>query len=1092
MLNFIFGGSGSGKSTLVSERILSDLRDNKKVILIVPEQQTLSYERIYTKLTEGRSALDLEIMNFSRISDAIFRRFGGLSYNYINGGARLLLMWKTLESLSPSLTQFRRITLSDSAFISRMLSTISELKNCAVTPTALNEAAQMSREENPSLSGKLSDLALIYSAYDQLLKSGYDDPADDLTRLCEKLSEHNFFGGINVYIDSFTGFSAVEYEVLAQIMKQSEQMTVSLCISDAPQTDRRSSKADLFGEARETVARLRRIARKNGVQEGDVFTLESGKRFANEELKLLESNLFRFGSAVCCKEDRCEHISVLRAQDDFDCARMIAQTILKRVINDGLHFSDFAVVARDAEKYRGIIDSAFERSGIPYFMSQKEKLTDKPIFRLIMAALGVVSSGWQLRDVITYIKTGFTGLTPDECCVLENYAASWRISGKRWTDGVLWTMNPYGYTDVVNERTHAILSEVNELKVRLAQPLERLCDSLSGKCSVKDACTALYRYLCEIGVSDMIDGELCDAASWNAVLEVLDQTVSVMPELEVDADSFRRMLAMSMGSADIGRLPHGMDEVVIGSAPMLRADNIKDVFIIGVNDGEFPGTNEASGIFSLRDLEILARTGVDLGFDREIALDAELFFFYRAATAASENVTFFHTALDSAGAEKRSSYFCEHIKKLFPSCITESSSLPEDTVWCYREAVETAAIHPQSAAGEALRRIYKGDAEIYSRLCMADMPISSEDDRVSAKTASELFGGNLTMSQSRLECYEKCAFSYYCKYILKLAEETQPDFTGRDIGSFTHHLLESFMRESAQGGFADISEEEIRSSIERIASGYIAAVCGGQTELSARLTELFSRLCRSSVSIAADILSEIKQSGFKPEYFELPIGYSSEDGVPAMAIPIGDGTSANVIGRIDRVDTYEKDGTLYVRVVDYKTNTKKFSLDNISKGLDMQLLLYLFSIWKDPKKRLLAEREADRILPAGIMYYNARVSDVMLTGGYGKDSEDTETAAHIERSGLFLSDEAILRAMEEKLEGRFIPVKAKSGGFTASSRIKSEEEFEALMHQMKATVGRICSDMKSGNAKADDGSERDIDSCQYCGMRPICRKRRTQ
>ena len=41
MIEFILGGAGSGKSALVLKRILSDLRSDKKVMLIVPEQAAL-------------------------------------------------------------------------------------------------------------------------------------------------------------------------------------------------------------------------------------------------------------------------------------------------------------------------------------------------------------------------------------------------------------------------------------------------------------------------------------------------------------------------------------------------------------------------------------------------------------------------------------------------------------------------------------------------------------------------------------------------------------------------------------------------------------------------------------------------------------------------------------------------------------------------------------------------------------------------------------------------------------------------------------------------------------------------------------------
>ena len=63
-----------------------------------------------------------------------------------------------------------------------------------------------------------------------------------------------------------------------------------------------------------------------------------------------------------------------------------------------------------------------------------------------------------------------------------------------------------------------------------------------------------------------------------------------------------------------------------------------------------------------------------------------------------------------------------------------------------------------------------------------------------------------------------------------------------------------------------------------------------------------------------------------------------------MELTDGAGHTIRVIGTVDRVDAMELGGNTYLRVVDYKTGSKKFDLREVWHGLDCQMLLYLFTL----------------------------------------------------------------------------------------------------------------------------------------------------
>ena len=108
-----------------------------------------------------------------------------------------------------------------------MLSASAEMKLCAVSPQELDSAAEQLPDS--TLREKTKELAFLLESYDALVAQTYLDPMDDLTRLEALLKEHPFFNGYTVVIDSFKSFTMQELNVLEEILRQAEQVTVTLC-----------------------------------------------------------------------------------------------------------------------------------------------------------------------------------------------------------------------------------------------------------------------------------------------------------------------------------------------------------------------------------------------------------------------------------------------------------------------------------------------------------------------------------------------------------------------------------------------------------------------------------------------------------------------------------------------------------------------------------------------------------------------------------------------------------------------------------------------------------------------------------------------
>lgn len=208
---------------------------------------------------------------------------------------------------------------------------------------------------------------------------------------------------------------------------------------------------------------------------------------------------------------------------------------------------------------------------------------------------------------------------------------------------------------------------------------------------------------------------------------------------------------------------------------------------------------------------------------------------------------------------------------------------------------------------------------------------------------------------------------------------------------------------------------------------------------------------------------------------------SEEDALPPILL--GEGKDSLMLtGIIDRVDGWVNEGKLYIRVVDYKTGRKSFSLSDVYYGMNLQMLLYLFSLCKNGEKLYGMET-----VPAGVLYIPAR--DNVLTSAADMTDEELykKRASDLKRSGLLLSDPGVLWAMEHSDTPRFLPVKW-HGTTPDGDSIASAERLGVLAKHIEKTLTEMAGELKRGSIAADPfyRSQQET-ACTYCKYLEACR-----
>ncbi len=324
-----------------------------------------------------------------------------------------------------------------------------------------------------------------------------------------------------------------------------------------------------------------------------------------------------------------------------------------------------------------------------------------------------------------------------------------------------------------------------------------------------------------------------------------------------------------------------------------------------------------------------------------------------------------------------------------------------------------------------------------------------------------------------------CSFAFFLQYGLKAKPRQPAVFAPPELGTFMHYVLEGVAREiAAAGGFADVTREQTDALCSKYVGRYVREKLNDFREKSPRFVYLFRRLTRDVRAVVGDMAAELARSDFVPLDFELNFG--DREVFPPIAL--GAGEDAMVLtGVADRVDGWVQGDRLYLRVVDYKTGRKKFSLSDVWYGMGLQMLLYLFAL-----QRSGAERYGREIVPAGVLYVPAR--EVLANVGPDAAAEviAAEKAKQKKRSGLLLDDPAVLAAMEHGEQPQYLPVTFKNGAPSGES-LASLENLGALSRHIETTLRSLARELRGGSIAADPWFRSQTENaCRFCDYAGAC------
>ncbi len=1113
-IRFVYGRSGTGKSKFCIDEIKNNIDkklDLNKLILLVPEQYTFTTENKILHEIGEHAFFRTEVLSFKKMAHNIFEEYGGRVKEIIKESGRNMLIHRVINENIESLDYFNRMS-REQGFNEIISEVISEFKKYNISIDSIRAIDEKINDNE--LYQKIKELMIIYEAFNLKMHENYIDGDDQLTLLNKKLLESSAYVDSEVWIDEFTSFTPQQLDIIKVLAKRCRRVNITFCIDNKSLNNNSEDITDVFNIIKSTENKILKIMKENNIAYDKPVNLNNAipYRFKdNLELDHIEKYFFSYPFNEYDKTP--ERITLYKASNIYDEIERVSKSITSLVREKGYRYRDISVVCRNIDDYEKIISVIFKDYNIPYFLDKKIQLLSNPLIVLISSAFEILLKNWSYESVFKYLKSGLTGIDNSYIDRLENFILEYGVKGYKWTS-----------REIVNEKWFIGNSELTDDKVLIAEIMEEIRyplmifhNKINGKHKVKDICSAIYEFLVDVKVFDRINEWIKNFEELgledkvkeysqveSIVIDILDQAVDVIGEERLEYSEFFRILSSGFANEEIGIIPVALDQVNIGDIARIKGRDVKVLYIVGINDGVLPASKKEEGLLSDRDRITLGEVGINLSSTTRNKVFEEQYLLYIALTISSEYLMLSYPMADFEGKSLRPSIVISRIKKIFPNLIEESAiydlkilenkfgkiiaPIPtfNELIISMRKDFDKEYVEPYWSE---IYEWFKNNGEFKDKVknIFKGLSYSNIGDKVPRNKLRKLYQNDLeklVFSVSKLEKYAECPFSYFVQYGLKAKNRKVYEFTPPDLGSFVHEMLDSFTNKVREDGilWSDLSNEKCKKIISNLIDKKLMDESNSilnSTKKFKYLAQRFKRVISKSVSVIA---SQIGKGEF--EVFKTEFDFGSYSSGEAITLDLSDNEKVYLQGRIDRIDKLDLDGETYIRIIDYKTGAKKFDLNEIYHGLQMQLLVYLDALIRNSKYIL-----DKQVKPGAILYF--KIDDPIIKSKKEMTDEEVEkeVLSALKMKGLVLKDARVVKAMDKDIEGYSLVIPASfkaDGSFKATSDVVTEEEFRILREYVNRKMIEICEEMLSGDIKIQPTKNSNIAHCEYCDFSSIC------
>ena len=1078
-LQFILGPGRSGKTTyLYDELIKESIRyKEQNFFLLVPDQSTLNAQKELVTRHPFHGTMNIDVVGFFRLAYRIFEELSYVPKDLLEDEGKSMIIRKVMEKRKKDLKVFAS-SMKKPGFIEEMKSFLAEMYQYDISKDKITEVTkQMS---HPGLQAKMDDILIIMKDFEKEIQDRYLISEQLFDVLAEKMIFSEKIKDAIFYVDGFTGFTPIQRKVIKKLLQIGKEVKITLT-AEKETFYRPYKDYELFAMSKMEKHMLVQMAQELGVEvKKDIFCTPDTRD--SKELRFLERNLFHYPYNIW--KEKCQDLYVFQAVNPRMESRHVAVCIEQLVREKKYRYKDIVCLSADLSEYESELERSFQDLDIPYFVDSNRRLQNNPCIETILAALKMIQADFSYDMVFRYLKSGFSCLSNEDADLLENYVIALGIRGyAKWNQPFESKVFSEEEIKKIEANRQIFMEEIKDLKEGMKKRGQNVIFKL----------TCLYRFLERLGIEEKMQkrqkvfeekGDLAQAKTYeqiyDQVIDLLEQMADILGEEKLSYDDFLSVLESGMEEMTVGVIPPSFDQVLIGDMERTRAEGVKVLFFLGVNEGMIPKQSAKNGVISDYQKELLKEKGISMAPTSKTQIYQEQYYLYLAVAKPSDLLFLSYSQMGANGESRQPSYFLDRILRIFPAARIEEECTRE-IGYTKKEAMEELT---QLLGEEKLSdKDFEWLQVLYFSLCgqqQAERLLDAKfyENRttpLSRDLVRKLYGDVLCGSVTRMEQFAGCAFSHFMQYGLKLRERIAHEILPMDMGKVFHKTME-LVGKQTDWKFADDKSRD--AFVDQMVENAITQVQQEILNSTNRNHYLLDRMKRISKRAVWVMEQYIRRGEFTPEEYE--IAFSEENHLDSMHFILDDGGEMIFSGVVDRMDSMEDEENKYLKIIDYKSGNIKFDFAKIFHGLQMQLIIYMNAMME-----LYEKKGGKRVLPAGMFYFH--MDDPTVEAQTEEDAK-MRLLKEMKMSGVVNEDFDLIEKIEDPGNEGYLsmPVRATKNGFDKRSSILNTNQMLKLGATVEEKMKELGNALMKGDVSIRPYEYKGTMPCTYCSFRNIC------